>query len=156
MWMVWMCVVLSDLSCCSHSCLMSDRLCWHLRARSAGPALRRTMTLVDLPGIAKVPVGDQPSDIEKRIRKMVLEYIRHPTCVVLAVSAANADLVNSDALELARVVDPDGRRTVGEPPGRGLVSHAMLHLLERPFYLCWCMSWKCSRDCRGAQLDFQP
>ena len=72
------------------------------------------MTLVDLPGIAKVPVGDQPSDIEKRIRKMVLEYIRHPTCVILAVSAANADLVNSDALELARHVDPEGRRTVGE------------------------------------------
>ncbi|BDA44916.1 Dynamin-related protein DNM1 [Coccomyxa sp. Obi] len=72
-----------------------------------------TMTLVDLPGIAKVPVGDQPSDIEKRIRKMVLEYIRHPTCVILAVSAANADLVNSDALELARAADPEGRRTVG-------------------------------------------
>ena len=69
---------------------------------------------MDLPGIAKVPVGDQPSDIEKRIRKMVLEYIRHPTCVILAVSAANADLVNSDALELARHVDPEGRRTVGE------------------------------------------
>ena len=76
--------------------------------------LCRTMTLVDLPGIAKVPVGDQPSDIEKRIRKMVLEYIRHPTCVILAVSAANADLVNSDALELARLADPEGRRTVGE------------------------------------------
>lgn len=74
----------------------------------------RTMTLVDLPGIAKVPVGDQPSDIEKRIRKMVLDYIRHPTCVILAVSAANADLANSDALELARHVDPEGRRTVGE------------------------------------------
>ena len=73
---------------------------------------------MDLPGIAKVPVGDQPSDIEKRIRKMVLEYIRHPTCVVLAVSAANADLVNSDALELARHVDPDGRRTVGESAAR--------------------------------------
>jgi dynamin 1-like protein len=73
------------------------------------------MTLVDLPGIAKVPVGDQPSDIEKRIRKMVLEYIRHPTCVILAVSAANADLVNSDALELARLTDPEGRRTVGTP-----------------------------------------
>lgn len=45
---------------------------------------------------------------------MVLEYIRHPTCVILAVSAANADLVNSDALELARAADPEGRRTVGE------------------------------------------
>ena len=81
------------------------------------------MTLVDLPGIAKVPVGDQPSDIEKRIRKMVLEYIRHPTCVILAVSAANADLVNSDALELARHVDPEGRRTVGEPAARCSLRH---------------------------------
>ena len=75
----------------------------------------RTMTLVDLPGIAKVPVGDQPSDIESRIRNMVLEYIRHPTCVILAVSAANHDLVNSDAIELARSVDPQGLRTVGGP-----------------------------------------
>ena len=72
------------------------------------------MTLVDLPGIAKVPVGDQPSDIEARIRAMVLEYIRHPTCVILAVSAANHDLVNSDAIELARSVDPQGLRTIGE------------------------------------------
>lgn len=71
------------------------------------------MTLVDLPGIAKVPVGDQPSDIEARIRTMVLEYIRHPTCVILAVSAANHDLVNSDAIELARSVDPEGLRTIG-------------------------------------------
>lgn len=71
------------------------------------------MTLVDLPGIAKVPVGDQPSDIESRIRNMVLEYIRHPTCVILAVSAANHDLVNSDAIELARSVDPEGLRTIG-------------------------------------------
>ena len=71
------------------------------------------MTLVDLPGIAKVPVGDQPSDIESRIRNMVLEYIRHPTCVILAVSAANHDLVNSDAIELARSADPEGLRTIG-------------------------------------------
>lgn len=73
------------------------------------------MTLVDLPGIAKVPVGDQPSDIEARIRAMVSEYIRHPTCVILAVSAANVDLANSDALDMARGVDPDGHRTIGEP-----------------------------------------
>ncbi len=71
------------------------------------------MTLVDLPGIAKVPVGDQPSDIEARIRAMVSEYIRHPTCIILAVSAANVDLANSDALDMARGVDPDGHRTVG-------------------------------------------
>ena len=83
----------------------------------------RTMTLVDLPGIAKVPVGDQPSDIEARIRNMVLEYIRHPTCVILAVSAANHDLVNSDAIELARTVDPEGLRTIGTLTCRANLHH---------------------------------
>lgn len=73
------------------------------------------MTLVDLPGLAKVPVGDQPGDIQARIRAMVYEYIRHPTCIILAVSPANVDLVNSDALDMARSVDPDGNRTVGQP-----------------------------------------
>lgn len=34
------------------------------------------MTLIDLPGMTKVPVGDQPGDIERRIREIVFSYIR--------------------------------------------------------------------------------
>ena len=34
-----------------------------------------TLTLVDLPGLTKVPVGDQPRDIERQIREMVLKQI---------------------------------------------------------------------------------
>lgn len=34
------------------------------------------MTLIDLPGMTKVPVGDQPGDIERRIREMVFSYTR--------------------------------------------------------------------------------
>ncbi|WOK96623.1 dynamin-related protein 3A-like isoform X1 [Canna indica] len=71
------------------------------------------ITLVDLPGITKVPVGDQPSDIEARIRTMIMSYIKHKTCIILAVSPANADLANSDALQMARTADPDGSRTIG-------------------------------------------
>ncbi|VAH83711.1 unnamed protein product [Triticum turgidum subsp. durum] len=71
------------------------------------------ITLVDLPGITKVPVGDQPTDIEARIRTMILSYIKHKTCIILAVSPANADLANSDALQMARQADPDGSRTIG-------------------------------------------
>ncbi|GJN27869.1 hypothetical protein PR202_gb15925 [Eleusine coracana subsp. coracana] len=71
------------------------------------------ITLVDLPGIIRVPVGDQPSDIESRIRTMIMQYIKHPSCIILAVSPANADLANSDALQLARLADPDGSRTIG-------------------------------------------
>ncbi|RWR83149.1 dynamin-related protein 3A-like protein [Cinnamomum micranthum f. kanehirae] len=71
------------------------------------------ITLVDLPGITKVPVGDQPSDIEARIRTMILSYIKHDTCIILAVTPANSDLANSDALQMARIADPDGSRTIG-------------------------------------------
>ncbi|KNZ75504.1 Vacuolar protein sorting-associated protein 1 [Termitomyces sp. J132] len=72
-----------------------------------------TLTLVDLPGLTKVPVGDQPRDIEKQIRDMLLKYISKPACIILAVTAANTDLANSDGLKLAREVDPEGTRTIG-------------------------------------------
>jgi dynamin 1-like protein len=76
-------------------------------------------------------VGDQPSDIERQIRNLVLDYISKSnrfihaipfpqidtdsltSSVILAVSPANADLANSDSLKLARSVDPQGRRTIG-------------------------------------------
>ncbi|XP_024959227.1 dynamin-related protein 3A-like isoform X2 [Cynara cardunculus var. scolymus] len=71
------------------------------------------ITLVDLPGITKVPVGDQPTDIEARIRTMIMSYIKLPSCLILAVTPANSDLANSDALQIAGNADPDGYRTIG-------------------------------------------
>lgn len=71
------------------------------------------LTLVDLPGITKVPVGDQPENIEEQIQEMILEYISNPNAIVLAVTAANTDVANSDALQLAKAVDPYGNRTIG-------------------------------------------
>ena len=72
-----------------------------------------TLTLVDLPGLTKVPVGDQPKDIEKQIREMILKYITRPNAIILAVTSGNTDLANSDGLKLAREVDPEGTRTIG-------------------------------------------
>ncbi|XP_052487823.1 dynamin-related protein 3A isoform X2 [Gossypium raimondii] len=71
------------------------------------------MTLIDLPGITKVPVGDQPSDIEARIRRMIMAHINNENCIILAVSPANSDLATSDALQIAKLADPTGSRTVG-------------------------------------------
>nr|WCA47176.1 dynamin-related protein 1 [Phascolosoma esculenta] len=70
------------------------------------------LTLVDLPGLTKVPVGDQPEDIEHQIRDMCLYYISNPNSIILAVTAANTDMATSEALKLAKEVDPDGRRTL--------------------------------------------
>uniref|UniRef100_A0A8D0AEP7 Interferon-induced GTP-binding protein Mx n=1 Tax=Sander lucioperca TaxID=283035 RepID=A0A8D0AEP7_SANLU len=71
------------------------------------------LTLIDLPGITKVPVGDQPVDIEQQIRDMILQFITKESCLILAVTPANTDLANSDALKLAKDVDPQGLRTIG-------------------------------------------
>lgn len=71
------------------------------------------LTLVDLPGITKVPIGEQPPDIEKQIENLILEYVAKPNCIILAVSPANVDLVNSESLKLAREIDPHGKRTIG-------------------------------------------
>lgn len=56
-----------------------------------------------------MPVGDQPKDIEVQIRDLILKHISNPNCIILAVTAANTDMATSEALKVAREVDPDGR-----------------------------------------------
>ncbi|XP_040018618.1 dynamin-1-like protein isoform X2 [Gasterosteus aculeatus] len=70
------------------------------------------LTLVDLPGLTKVPVGDQPKDIELQIKELIYKYISNPNSIILAVTAANTDMATSEALKVAREADPDGRRTL--------------------------------------------
>jgi dynamin 1-like protein len=36
-----------------------------------------------------------------------MQYIKHPSCIILAVSPTNSVLANSDALQLARLAYPD-------------------------------------------------
>ncbi|XP_048050999.1 dynamin-2 isoform X2 [Megalobrama amblycephala] len=71
------------------------------------------LTLIDLPGMTKVAVGDQPTDIEFQIRDMLLQFISKENCLILAVTPANTDLANSDALKISKEVDPQGLRTIG-------------------------------------------
>jgi len=67
------------------------------------------LTLIDLPGLTKVPIGDQPPDIEHQIRTMIMQFITRENSLILAVTPANTDLANSDALKMAKEVDPAGR-----------------------------------------------
>ncbi|XP_049864888.1 dynamin-1-like protein isoform X8 [Pectinophora gossypiella] len=70
------------------------------------------LTLVDLPGITKIPIGDQPEDIENQIRNLIIKHIANPNSIILAVTAANTDMATSEAIKMAKEVDPDGRRTL--------------------------------------------
>ncbi|KRY73375.1 Dynamin-1-like protein, partial [Trichinella pseudospiralis] len=88
------------------------------------------LTLVDLPGMTKVPVDDQPPDIERRIRKISLRYIENPNSIILAITPANQDFSTSEALQLAREVDPDvlmlkcsGKRTLAVITKLDLMDH---------------------------------
>ncbi|KAG6526296.1 phragmoplastin DRP1C-like [Zingiber officinale] len=71
------------------------------------------LTLIDLPGLTKVAVEGQPESIVRDIEDMVRSYVEKPNCIILAISPANQDIATSDAIKLAREVDPTGERTFG-------------------------------------------
>jgi len=71
-----------------------------------------SLTMVDLPGLTKVAVGEQPDDIENQIKELILKFITNPNSIILAVSPANMDMATSESLKIARDIDPDGRRTL--------------------------------------------
>lgn len=71
------------------------------------------LSLVDMPGLTKVPIDGQPKSIVAELENMARDYVKHENVIILAVTPANADLATSDALRLAREVDPTGERTVG-------------------------------------------
>ena len=87
------------------------------------PSLDTCQPYTNLNVSFKVPIGDQPSDIEKQTRNLISEYIAKPNSIILAVSPANVDLVNSEALKLARHVDALGRRTIGVLTKVDLMDH---------------------------------
>ncbi|CAN4111919.1 unnamed protein product [Withania somnifera] len=71
------------------------------------------LTLIDLPGLTKVAVEGQSETIVEDIENMVRTYVGKANCIILAVSPANQDIATSDAIKLAREVDPTGERTFG-------------------------------------------
>ena len=71
------------------------------------------LTLVDLPGVTRVPIGDQPKNIEQITKDMARRYVEDPLTIILCVIAANSDIATSDGLMLAKDIDVAGTRTLG-------------------------------------------
>ena len=71
------------------------------------------LTLVDLPGVTRVPIGDQPKNIEQITKDMARRYAEDPLTIILCVIAANSDIATSDGLMLAKEIDVTGSRTLG-------------------------------------------
>lgn len=71
------------------------------------------LTVIDLPGITRIPIGNQPKDIERITKEMVTRYCKDERTIILAVIPANADMTTSEALQIAQTLDPQGVRTLG-------------------------------------------
>ncbi|XP_067401318.1 interferon-induced GTP-binding protein Mx1-like [Emydura macquarii macquarii] len=71
------------------------------------------LTLIDLPGIARVAVGNQPEDIGEQIKKLIKNFIAKQETINLVVVPSNVDIATTEALKMAQEVDPDGERTLG-------------------------------------------
>uniref|UniRef100_A0AAR2KVN5 Dynamin-type G domain-containing protein n=1 Tax=Pygocentrus nattereri TaxID=42514 RepID=A0AAR2KVN5_PYGNA len=70
------------------------------------------LTLIDLPGITRVPVKGQPDDIGDQIRSLILKYITKKETINLVVVPCNVDIATTEALRMAQEVDPHGSRTL--------------------------------------------
>lgn len=76
-------------------------------------AISPDLTLIDLPGIARVAVGNQPQDIGEQIKELISSYIREDKTINLVVIPCNVDIATTEALKMAQEADPSGGRTLG-------------------------------------------
>ncbi|KAM8906606.1 interferon-induced GTP-binding protein Mx1 [Lycaon pictus] len=71
------------------------------------------LTLIDLPGITRVAVGNQPADIGRQTKQLIRKYILKQETINLVVVPCNVDIATTEALSMAQEVDPEGDRTIG-------------------------------------------
>jgi GTP-binding protein EngB required for normal cell division len=72
-----------------------------------------TMTLIDLPGITHMSLNNVQEDIHDATVNLVKKYISNEQMIILCVIPAVDDFANSEAIKLAKTVDPEGKRTLG-------------------------------------------
>ncbi|XP_010417985.1 PREDICTED: dynamin-related protein 4C-like [Camelina sativa] len=70
------------------------------------------LTMVDLPGITRVPVNGQPENIYEQISAMIMEYIKPEESIILNVLSATVDFTTCESIRMSRQVDKTGERTL--------------------------------------------
>ncbi|XP_051137724.1 dynamin-related protein 4C-like [Andrographis paniculata] len=70
------------------------------------------LTMVDLPGITRVPVHGQPEDIYEQISSIIMEYITPEESIILNVLSASVDFTTCESIRMSQRVDKTGQRTL--------------------------------------------
>ena len=71
------------------------------------------LTIVDTPGLTRIRLENQPEDIVERLDSIARHYIENENVIILAITSSVNDLATSEALRLAKVMDPSLKRTLG-------------------------------------------
>nr|XP_043630276.1 dynamin-related protein 4C-like [Erigeron canadensis] len=70
------------------------------------------LTMVDLPGITRVPVHGQPENIYDQISEIIMEHIKPEESIILNVLSATQDFSTCESICMSRRVDSSGQRTL--------------------------------------------
>ncbi|KAL3742168.1 hypothetical protein ACJRO7_017623 [Eucalyptus globulus] len=70
------------------------------------------LTMIDLPGMTRVPVHGQPENIYEQISEIIMEYIRPEESIILNVLSATVDFSTCESIRMSQMVDKTGRRTL--------------------------------------------
>lgn len=83
-----------------------------LRIEISGPT-QPHLTMVDLPGLFLAGNKDQSAADSAIVKSLVLDYMKRPRSIILAVVSAKSDFALQQVTEHTREIDPKGRRTLG-------------------------------------------
>ncbi|KOM53630.1 hypothetical protein LR48_Vigan09g228900 [Vigna angularis] len=70
------------------------------------------LTMIDLPGITRVPVQGQPLDIYDQVVNTIMEYIKPEESIILNVLSAAVDFSTCESIRMSQTVDKTGTRTL--------------------------------------------
>ncbi|KAK1401879.1 Dynamin-related protein 4C [Heracleum sosnowskyi] len=70
------------------------------------------LTMVDLPGITRVPVHGQPENIYEQISDIIMEFIKPEESIILNVLSATVDFPTCESIRMSQSVDRTGDRTL--------------------------------------------
>ncbi|KAF5814967.1 putative dynamin GTPase [Helianthus annuus] len=70
------------------------------------------LTMIDLPGITRVAVHDQPENIYEQITDIIMEHIKPEESIILNVLSADVDFTTCESIRMSRRVDSTGQRTL--------------------------------------------
>ena len=99
---------------------LTDELCRKMNNISEKPIILNVysqacpdLSLVDLPGVKRIPIGYCHKNIEEITQNIAKRYIDDPLTIILCTIPANTDIATSESLRLAKEIDISGERTIG-------------------------------------------